>query len=145
MKHHHPGISRAKPGSGLTVSSPLSITPKVDWWWHDIKQGRKNPRCNFPGQVNLALGQVKMEVWWLCGQVTLVPCHFADSLPSLAPFFSLFSSILPSLTHSLKPVIFCIPLAYLSLFYHYITRVNWALPSKTHVNFTWLINSSKFT
>lgn len=106
MKHHHPGISRAKPWSGLTVSSPLSITPKVDWWWHDIKQGRKNPRCNFPGQVNLAPGQVKMEVWWLCGQVTLVPCHFADSLPSL-PFFSLFSSILPSLFMHFKFTFFC--------------------------------------
>jgi len=31
--------------------------------------GRKKPRFGCPGQVNFALGQVKMEVWWASGQV----------------------------------------------------------------------------
>ena len=32
-------------------------------------QGRKKPRSHFLGQVNFALGQVKIEVWWSTGQV----------------------------------------------------------------------------
>ena len=34
-------------------------------------QGRKKPRSDCPGQVNFALGQAKMEVWWPGGQVKL--------------------------------------------------------------------------
>jgi len=34
-------------------------------------QGRKKPRSDFQGQVNFALGQVKMEVWWSGQQVKL--------------------------------------------------------------------------
>ena len=38
---------------------------------HSPVQGRKTPRSDFPGQVNFALGQVKMVVWWSGGQVKL--------------------------------------------------------------------------
>ena len=34
-------------------------------------QGRKKRRSDFPGQVNFALGQVKIEVQWPGGQVKL--------------------------------------------------------------------------
>jgi len=34
-------------------------------------QDRKKDRSDCPGQVNFALGQVKMEIWWSAGQVTL--------------------------------------------------------------------------
>ena len=30
-------------------------------------QGRERPRSSCPGQVNFALGQVKIDVWWLSG------------------------------------------------------------------------------
>ena len=32
-------------------------------------QGRKRPRSDCLEQVNFALGQMKMEVWWSNGQV----------------------------------------------------------------------------
>jgi hypothetical protein len=34
-------------------------------------RGRKKPRSDCPGQVNFALGQVKMQVWWSGRQVKL--------------------------------------------------------------------------
>ena len=34
-------------------------------------QGRKKRRSDCPGQVNFDLGQVKIEVWWLSGQVNI--------------------------------------------------------------------------
>ena len=38
---------------------------------HSPVQGRKTPRSDFPGQVNFALGHIKMEVWWSDQQVKL--------------------------------------------------------------------------
>jgi len=36
-----------------------------------MQPSRKKPRSDCQGQVNFALGQVKMEVWWSAGQVKL--------------------------------------------------------------------------
>ena len=38
---------------------------------HSPVQGRKTPRSAFPGQVNFALGHIKMQVWWSNQQVKL--------------------------------------------------------------------------
>ena len=38
--------------------------PKGKLEFKFFSQGRKKPRSDCPGQVNFALGQVKMEVWW---------------------------------------------------------------------------------
>ena len=37
-----------------------------------VQQGRKTPRSDCLGQVNFALGQLKIEVQWPGGQVKLV-------------------------------------------------------------------------
>ena len=42
-----------------------------------LVQGRKKPRSDCLGQVNFALGQAKMEVWWPGGQVKL---HVASAV-----------------------------------------------------------------
>ena len=47
----------------------------------DIDQGRKKPRSDCPGQVNFALGQVKMEVWWPGGQVKLASAVLLVIIP----------------------------------------------------------------
>ena len=44
-------------------------------------QGRKKPRSDCPGQVNFALGQVKMEVWWPGGQVKLASAVLLVIIP----------------------------------------------------------------
>ena len=45
------------------------------------KQGRKKPRSDCPGQVNFALGQAKMEVWWPGGQVKLASAVLLVIIP----------------------------------------------------------------
>ena len=45
---------------------------------HLSARGRKKlPMSNCPGQVNCALGHMKMEVWWSDGQVKL-KCLFKE-------------------------------------------------------------------
>ena len=47
--------------SQCTATSLLGMT----------NQAWKKPGSDYPGQVNFALGQVKMDVWWSSGQVIL--------------------------------------------------------------------------
>ena len=44
-------------------------------------QGRRKPRSDCPGQVNFALGQAKMEVWWPGGQVKLASAVLLVIIP----------------------------------------------------------------
>ena len=46
-----------------------------------INQGRKKTRSDCPGQVNFALGQAKMEVWWPGGQVKLASAVLLVIIP----------------------------------------------------------------
>ena len=41
----------------------------------------EKPRSDCPGQVNFALGQVKMEVWWPGGQVKLASAVLLVIIP----------------------------------------------------------------
>ena len=66
----HMSPARARPRTARSgdecinheATAPLLLPPL---------QGRKKPRSDFPGQVNCALRQVQIEVWWSAGQVKL--------------------------------------------------------------------------
>ena len=43
---------------------------------HDLKRDQGKTQVRLPGQLNFALGQMKMESWWSGGQVKLAPLVF---------------------------------------------------------------------
>ena len=63
--YHHPSLTAQN-------QYKLEINPQ---------QGRKKPRSDCPGQVNFALGQAKMEVWWPGGQVKLASAVLLVIIP----------------------------------------------------------------
>jgi len=62
------GMTRNDDDDGISVTSFISTAGK-------------KPRSDCPGQLNFALGQVKMDVWWSNGQVKLAPVVFLVDKP----------------------------------------------------------------